>query len=503
MPSAAPSPKSTSAVSGWQFVLLFALTLIILLQAPLQASLWLDEAVSFWITNDSLRDALHRSFNYQGMSPLYFILLWYARQVFGQSEFMLRLPSLLACAASCGFLYAITRDLFNRYAALLAVLFFICLDSTQKFAFSARPYAAAILCALWSVYALLHWLRGSPRSSQLEYLFATALTIYFQYLYAPIVLIHIAFVLALGRADKTKCKRFFFFILPCLAIALIPGLYQMRMLAQKSSSMQFMVDSSLADLGSAILPMNIIAYLGIAILFSAVYDRPRWVALGESERRSLAVLLLWLVFPALWLFVYSHVTSGSLFVDRFYAWSAPAAAILLAWLASHIEPQRCRRNIFLVVAFMAGVRELQHQWNLEDWRGAVAKVNADPSEGPILTYSGLIESEQLEWFKDPEKSAFLRAPFSPYPLRQESIVLPGSFEDPAATRYIQETLNSPQAPLDRFVLICLHIKHEVQPGVWKPVEEYLREYFEKQGFKASTLQDKNLVRVIQFQRSGL
>ena len=502
MPSTQQSEPSSTTESTWQFALFFFLVLLILIQAPLRGSLWLDEGVSFWVTNGSLSDALHRSLNYQGMSPLYFVLLWYARQLIGQSELALRLPSILATAVSCGFLYAIARNLFGKQTAVLCITFFICQDVTQKLALSARPYAAAVMCTLWSIHALLTWLRSGGRTSQFEYIFATALAIYFQYLFAPILLIHLLFVVTLPPRDNAKIRKFLFVLLPTTAIVLSPGLYQLVLLAQKSNTIKFMMEREIGDLFLAVAPMNILAYLAIALAFGLVYDRYRWRSADASESRIIPVLLVWIIFPAFWLFLYSRLTAGSVFVDRFYAWAAPASALFLAWLICHIEPQRARRNIFLVFVVMAGLRELQHQWHVEDWKAAVAIVNRSDSQNiPIFLYSGLIESEQISWYSQPEKAAYLRAPLAAYPSAKETLLLPGSFEEQSAQQYVQQLLNPEQGQLDHFMLIALHIKHEVRPGVWQPVDEYMTEYFGKQGYKAKKLEEKNLVRVIEFERS--
>ena len=67
---------------------------------PLFSSLWLDELGTYWVVKDGLGDAVHRALTFHGQSPLYYSIVWAARSVGGNSEAVLRLPSLIATAAS-------------------------------------------------------------------------------------------------------------------------------------------------------------------------------------------------------------------------------------------------------------------------------------------------------------------------------------------------------------------------------------------------------------------
>lgn len=500
MPSSEVAPVQSAAKNNWQFALLLVLTAVILFQAPLRKSLWLDETVSVWVTQGTLSDTIHRSLNYQSTSPLYFVILWFVRQTLGQSELALRLFSVLAIAAAGGFLYAIAKRIAGFQAAILSLAFFVSQDAIQKLAFSARPYAAAILCALWSVYALLRWMENGERAFQAQYLLATLLTIYFQYLYAPLIFIHIAFVSLHAPCDRTKLRYFFFRLLPLLALLLLPAFFQLSHLAQKSLSLKFMMERSIGDFALALLPLNVVAYLLIALVFAIVYDVYRWRPFSAAEIRIAIILAVWAILPAAWLYAYSGFSAGSVFVDRYYAWAAPGSALFLALVISHIGPARALRNILLVFILMAFFREVQHQWNFEDWKGAVRKADAAASaQVPILAYSGLIEGDQIDWYSDPEKAAYLKAPFSVYPAANQVIPIPSTIETPEARTYIESILHHDQKKILRFVLICMHNKHEVRPGLWRAADEHLTEYFESLGFTPQALEEKNPVRVIQFE----
>ncbi|MCB0333969.1 MAG: hypothetical protein KDD55_10755, partial [Bdellovibrionales bacterium] len=76
-----------------------------LVNYSLWGSFWLDETISYWITNNSFHDVTQRAISHQGQSPLYFWILWAWRQAIGHNEFALRLPSLLFGLASLAVLW--------------------------------------------------------------------------------------------------------------------------------------------------------------------------------------------------------------------------------------------------------------------------------------------------------------------------------------------------------------------------------------------------------------
>ena len=97
-------------------LMLLAILLVALLLRVFQLdaeSLWLDEATSVYIGNQDLvqvaGDLSLRNFH----APLYVLLLHYWMQLFGDSEFSVRLPSVLFGVFSVGMLYKVGTLLFK------------------------------------------------------------------------------------------------------------------------------------------------------------------------------------------------------------------------------------------------------------------------------------------------------------------------------------------------------------------------------------------------------
>ena len=112
------------------------------------ADLWVDELGTWWVVEDGLGDTVHRALTFHGQSPLYYSIIWVARVVGGNSEVVLRLPSLIATAVSVVLLYRLTRSLIGREAAWFAVLVFAATQAVAFEASEARPYALATLAVV-------------------------------------------------------------------------------------------------------------------------------------------------------------------------------------------------------------------------------------------------------------------------------------------------------------------------------------------------------------------
>src|SRR5688572_1537907 len=86
----------------------------------LTSSLWLDEFGTFWVVEGNFATMLERAWVFQGQSPLYYAFPWMSRQVFGDSELALRLPSLLFGCLSVIAVYSSARAIGGSTAGLSA-----------------------------------------------------------------------------------------------------------------------------------------------------------------------------------------------------------------------------------------------------------------------------------------------------------------------------------------------------------------------------------------------
>jgi len=127
-------------------------------QTPLKffiQSLWRDEAFTYLLSIKSLPEITNltaKDFN----PPLYYWFMHVWIKLFGQSEIVLRLPSLIFFCATIYIVYLILTEIFKIKwkLAFLLLIFFVINPSLHYYAFEARMYSMAVFLVTLSYYAL-------------------------------------------------------------------------------------------------------------------------------------------------------------------------------------------------------------------------------------------------------------------------------------------------------------------------------------------------------------
>ncbi len=135
-------------------------------------SIWWDESLSWDRALQDLPTILSNTIRIQNVithdlhPPLYFVLLHFAVLLVGTTEFALRFASTCANLLTLAMLYPLARLLFGARSkpvgmltALLAALSPFYVWYSQE----ARPYALVLLCSVFTLYALLRWLKTNPQ----------------------------------------------------------------------------------------------------------------------------------------------------------------------------------------------------------------------------------------------------------------------------------------------------------------------------------------------------
>jgi len=107
------------------------------------ATLAMTDSVSFRQTYDSLM-AIYGGDKYQ---PLYFYLISVWREIFGSSEFGLRLSSVIPGVLTPVLIYLAAKPLFGNRHALLSALFLVCSAFCVSYSQELRPYGFLLFLA--------------------------------------------------------------------------------------------------------------------------------------------------------------------------------------------------------------------------------------------------------------------------------------------------------------------------------------------------------------------
>lgn len=126
-------------------------------------SFWCDESFSYAITDHSLGDVLRLSMN-DVHPPLYYILLWFFRQIAGGSIFALRLFSALGMLALVALGAGPVRRVCGNRVGLLFSFLAVVLPISLAYAQETRMYSWAAFfvagCALYAYLAVTEGKRG-------------------------------------------------------------------------------------------------------------------------------------------------------------------------------------------------------------------------------------------------------------------------------------------------------------------------------------------------------
>jgi mannosyltransferase len=502
MPTEGVSPEHASATSQSDdrahLALLSTVVALVVLRlwlVPLTSSLWVDELGTWWVVKDGVGEAANRAYTFQGQSPLYYLIVWLAKVVGGTSEIALRAPSLVATAGSAVLLYRLVRRLVGREAARLSVLVFVSTGLVAFEASEARPYAVGTFALVAATYALVRWLDETGWWRGVVYVLLAVAVVWVHYLFALALVSHAVYAVARARRGQTTLTAGHLAAAAALVVAgVAPLVVQIASLWDRRASLSIPSDAQISTALLFLVPAVVSGGVFLGVVLSRMQGRV-WLSPPEADPSSFLLLATWLVIPVIALFAISDLTSVTLLSPRYFASVTPAGAALAGWAISSIEPAAARRTVAAILAILSLLAYGGYLKNGEDWRDAAAfeRAHADPST-IVLLQPGLIESEQLDWFDDPERRSYLTAVDSYYPFSGRVTLLPLSLDDAGAHEYLDALVGSELARADRFLYVTRNLD--------LPYVDWFDGRLGPQGFVSRLLGQFGAVSVVEFRTSN-
>ena len=303
----------------------------------LAVTLWKIQVPSFWRDEGATQSATQRSFtgliamlgHVDAVHGAYYLLMWLEVRLAGHGELALRLPSVLAMAATAALITVTGRRLVSQRAGLAAGLTFAALPAVSWFAQDARPFALETAAGAAASYTLVRLAEDGARRRWARWyaasLVALGLANVFGLLLIP------AHAVALAAWQPTARRRAVAgpwaraVILACVALLpLIVAAWAQR--AQVGWLRPPGASAALATgrlVGSAALLLAAAVLAGTGLAHAALGRR-----LGTDWPARLPALCLpWLAGPPVILFVMSQFQPAYTF--RYIVFCAPAAALLI------------------------------------------------------------------------------------------------------------------------------------------------------------------------------
>lgn len=201
------SKISSSLGSKIELQLIFAITCLAAFLRIYQLgteSLWLDEATTYIISSNTLPSIIERTSN-DVHPPLYYLLA-HISLLAGNSEFTLRLPSMLLGVLSVPVLYLLTAKLFSPKEGLVSS--FLLAISLMHIYYSqeARMYSMLMFLSLCSIYFFCLAVEYNKKTYWILFTFSTVLNIYTHYFGFFIFPIEILFYLLTGLSFSRQSQ---------------------------------------------------------------------------------------------------------------------------------------------------------------------------------------------------------------------------------------------------------------------------------------------------------
>ncbi|HEV2126073.1 MAG TPA: glycosyltransferase family 39 protein [Chloroflexota bacterium] len=148
--------------------------------------LWMDEAYGAMLARGSFGEIWSNHLAPDHL-PAYYTLLWLSVRLLGESEWALRLPSVIAGVLSVVGGWAIGFELHRPRAGLLAATLLACSPMAIYWSQEAKPQAMAMALAVWSSFLMLAAWRRRSLGWWSAYGVVTLLGLYTFYYHLPIL----------------------------------------------------------------------------------------------------------------------------------------------------------------------------------------------------------------------------------------------------------------------------------------------------------------------------
>lgn len=174
-------PNPLSLIKGnWVLVMITVIGMLLRLYNLGKKSLWLDEAVIFWVSQSDIREILSQNALLNSAPPLY-VLLIHIVSWLGQSEVVLRSFSWLSGTLAIPSIYILCRWLMSKPAALICAFIFAIAPIQVHYSQELREYSLAVLLAIWIVYFYLLFERSRKLGGLIGFTVISSIGIFTQY----------------------------------------------------------------------------------------------------------------------------------------------------------------------------------------------------------------------------------------------------------------------------------------------------------------------------------
>jgi mannosyltransferase len=401
-------------------------------------SLWLDEAVSLEISQESLGDIVHDTTD-DVHPPLYYFALHYWMLPFGHSERAMRSLSALLGVLVIGAVYRLGARLFDPATGLVAALFVALSTFHVGLAQEARMYTLLALASVLSMetFARLVEPHAISRWAAAGYVVATTATLY-THNYGWFILVAQGLYLAgLAIASRETYVQVWRRALCAQAVVVLLYLPWLERLFEQVLRVRqgFWIPP-----GSPLsLLKTFIQYAGSPELAWALLPFALLPIVLGRERRQAGLLVVWMASLVLLPFLISRLSSP-IFLPK-YTIAGSVAVLLLAARGVTMLPKKAVQFAAVVAVAGLSIAPLGVYYGTvhkERWRDLVAAVDRAARSGDLVLFN----------------QSYLQTPFDYYTKRTDLVEVPFlEVREGLTTRSIRTLVSVAAAGHDRVWLV--------------------------------------------------
>ncbi len=319
---------------------------------------WNDEAISAVIAGGTTRQILTNQFH-SLHPPGYYLALHFWRSLFGDSDFVLRLPSALMGIASVASMYLLGKFLFKKEVGLWAAAITALMPFHLFYSQEMRMYSQLFLLSSLATLCQVQLWRNKKHFWWVLYLLVSLMGLYSHYLFTLIVAaLGLFFILRRWFTSMGPSWKIFFLTHLVMGGLYLPIIFWLKSQLSQSSN-YWIQEVNLALFLSMPLSFTVGQFLDLTvlqigyglvliILIITMLQAARSLKLKQKRSGFFALVLVLITywFPVLIIFIVS-IFWTPLTLPRLMMVAVPGLYLLIAWGAT--VPIEKAVNVILVV----------------------------------------------------------------------------------------------------------------------------------------------------------